>query len=114
MSTYASCRDGRCFRVGCATCNRRRSGEHPAAERFSLPNPEQVETTIPARVAEIVAKHGGIRPAARVLKMTPQYLYRLGTGEKKNASAAVLRKLGLIRVVTYIRASNPSSTKAPR
>ena len=63
-------------------------------------------TTIRQRVAELVARHGGLRPAARALRMTPQYLYRLGNGEKKNASVAMLRKLGLRRVVTYIRSSS--------
>lgn len=52
-------------------------------------------TTVRQRVSELVVQHGGLRPAARALRMTPQYLYRLGNGEKKNASAAMLRKLGL-------------------
>lgn len=59
--------------------------------------------TVAERVAELVKQHGGLRPAARAIKITPQYLYRLGNGEKKNASPAVLRKLGLRRVVAYER-----------
>jgi len=61
--------------------------------------------TLIGRVAELVGKHGGVRPAARVLKMDHGYLHRLLTGEKKEPSAAVLRKLGLRRVVTvtYVR-----------
>lgn len=74
------------------------------SDRWNIPAPVgSVPLTVRARVAELVKQHGGLRPAARVLRMTPQYLYRLGNGEKKNASAKVLRKLGLRRVVYYER-----------
>ena len=63
--------------------------------------PMGYETTIRRRVAELVKKHGGLRAAARAIMLTPQYLYRLGTGEKENPSGEVLRKLGLVRHVTY-------------
>jgi hypothetical protein len=59
------------------------------------------ETTLKRRVADVVRQHGGLRKAARALGMTPQYLWRLGEGEKDNPSDAVLRKLGLKRQVVY-------------
>jgi DNA-binding phage protein len=68
--------------------------------------------TLHAHIKGIVAKHGGLRPAARVLSMTPQYLYRLFNGEKDNPSAKVLRKLGLKRIVLYV--PTESRTKETR
>jgi hypothetical protein len=62
-----------------------------------------VSTTIPLRVQELIGQHGGLRPAARVLGMTPQYLLRLQNGEKDNPSPAILKKLGLKRFVSYVR-----------
>lgn len=50
-----------------------------------------------------IKKHGGIRPAARALKMDPAYLLRLMTGEKTNPGRVTLAKLGLFRVETYQR-----------
>jgi hypothetical protein len=60
-----------------------------------------VETSLRRRIDELVKKHGGFRPAARALKLGPQYLWRLWAGEKDNPSDAVMRKLGVYRVVTY-------------
>lgn len=60
--------------------------------------------TLHAHIKGIVARHGGLRPAARVLGMTAPYLYRLYTGDKDNPSARTLRKLGLKRVVLYVPA----------
>ena len=80
---------------------------------ISTPDMWAGTVTIQKRVSELVEKHGGLRPAARALKMTPQYLYRLGNGEKRNASAAMLRKLGLCRVVTYVRICRTSTRKEP-
>ena len=54
-----------------------------------------------ARIDELVARHGSLRAAARVLQMDHVYLYRLRNGEKENPSDEMLRKLGLRRVVTY-------------
>lgn len=54
-------------------------------------------------IADLVARHGSLRKAGRVVGLTGQYLYRLQTGEKTNPSAAVLKKLGLRRVVSYVR-----------
>lgn len=62
------------------------------------------------RIAHLVAQHGSLRKAGRVVGLTGQYLYRLQSGEKTNPSATVLRKLGLRRVVVYVRltANDPS------
>jgi hypothetical protein len=57
-----------------------------------------------ARIRELEAKHGGLRAAARALDCDAAYLLRLRDGEKRNPSAAMLRKLGLKKVVTYVLA----------
>jgi hypothetical protein len=56
---------------------------------------------IKTAVEALVAKHGGVRPAARVIGVNYAYLSRLRSGDKINPTAAVLRKLGLRKVVTY-------------
>lgn len=57
--------------------------------------------TLRDRIQQLADKHGGIRPAARVLKIDPSYLWRLYSGEKTEPSDAVLKKLRLVKVVTY-------------
>ena len=66
--------------------------------------------TLQERVRELEQQHGGLRAAARAIQIEPSYLCRLGTGEKAQPSEAILRRLGLRRVVTYKRA--PSSRSA--
>ena len=56
------------------------------------------------RIQALVAEHDGLRAAARYLQCDPAYLLRLHDGEKTNPSEAILKKLGLKRVVTYVRA----------
>lgn len=53
------------------------------------------------RLAELEKKHGSMRAAARVLKIDHGYLSRLKDGKKLNPSDAVLKKLGLRRVVQF-------------
>ena len=53
------------------------------------------------RIWELVDRHISMRATARVLKVDHAYLSRLASGEKENPSDALLRKLGLRRVVTY-------------
>ena len=53
------------------------------------------------RIDELAAKHGSLRAAARVLQVDHAYLSRLRSGEKDDPGESVLRKLGLLRVVTY-------------
>lgn len=65
---------------------------------------EQVkEVTIPARIAQLVHKHGGLRVAALALQIDSGYLSRLARGQKTDPSPRVLKKLGLQRIVTYRR-----------
>lgn len=49
----------------------------------------------------IIFKHGGVRAAARAIGVNYAYLSRLQSGEKSNPTPAVLRKLGLRKVVSY-------------
>ena len=53
------------------------------------------------RIEELIARHGSLRAAGRVLQIDPAYLSRLRSGEKNDPSDEVVRKLGLRRVVTY-------------
>lgn len=62
-----------------------------------------LEVNIRERIHEMENQHGGLRAAARVLKCDAAYLMRLKNGEKNNPGAALLRRLGLKRVVTYVR-----------
>lgn len=55
------------------------------------------------RIRELEVQHGGLRAAARVLDCDAAYLLRLRDGEKCNPSTKILRKLGLKKVVTYVR-----------
>jgi hypothetical protein len=55
------------------------------------------------RIQELAKQHGSLRAAARVLEIDHAYLHRLQQGDKTEPSTAVLRKLGLRRVVTYVR-----------
>lgn len=55
------------------------------------------------RVQEVARQHGSLRAAARALTVDHAYLSRLQSGEKTDPSEAVLRKLGLRRLVLYAR-----------
>lgn len=57
------------------------------------------------QIGQLIHRHGSLRAAARVLEISPAYLSRLFSGEKKDPSDAMLRKLRLRRVVTYIAIS---------
>ena len=54
------------------------------------------------RIIELERQHGSLRAAARVLQIDPAYLLRLRDGEKTNPSAAVLRKLKLMKIVAIV------------
>lgn len=60
--------------------------------------------SIREHILELETQHGGLRATARVLRCDAAYLLRLREGEKTNPSDALLRKLGLKKVVTYVRA----------
>ena len=59
--------------------------------------------TLKRRVAELIAKHGTLRAAARAIQVEPSYLSRIERGEKDNPSALTLRRMGLREVVAYER-----------
>lgn len=52
------------------------------------------------RIEEFEKRHGGLRPAARVLQIDPGYLCKLKSGSK-NPSKKILKKLGLRKVIIY-------------
>lgn len=57
--------------------------------------------SIKEAVNALVERHGGVRPAARAVQINYAYLSRLRSGEKTNPTDAVLRKLGLRKIVVY-------------
>lgn len=57
------------------------------------------------RIGNLIHRHGSLRKCAKVLEISPAYLSRLFRGEKDEPSAALLRKMGLKRDVTYSRTS---------
>lgn len=59
--------------------------------------------TLQARIDQLVQQHGSLRAVARVMECSPPYICRLRSGVTKNPGPAVLRKLGLRKVVTYVR-----------
>lgn len=66
--------------------------------------------TIPERVAELIAQHGSLRAASRVLDMDAGYLSRLASGEKDDPGDLFLSRMGLRRVVTYERKQSHDHT----
>ncbi len=71
--------------------------------RYPVINPpnKQEQALIRRKIKEVVKEHGGLRPAARHLKIKSSYLGSLLDGTRKNPGDFYLRKLGLRRV-TYI------------
>jgi AraC-like DNA-binding protein len=69
------------------------------ALRAALEQPEPM--TLAERIDELVAQHGSLRALARVMECSPPYICRLRAGVTANPGPAVLRKLGLRRVVSY-------------
>lgn len=53
------------------------------------------------RVIEIIAHHGGVRAASRVLEVDAGYLSRLANGSKSRPGKPLLKKLGLCEVIGY-------------
>ncbi len=65
------------------------------------PPTRQEQALIRRKIKEVVKAYGGVRPAARHLKMKYSYLAALLDGTRNNPGDSYLRKLGLRRV-TYI------------
>lgn len=68
--------------------------------------------TLKERIDELIAQHGTLRAAARVLEVDAGYLSRLRYGEKDEPGETLLRRMGLRRVVAYERrtVAQPSNT----
>ncbi len=71
--------------------------------RYAVVKPptRQEQALIRRKIREAKKRYGGLRAAARALKIKPSYLASLQTGTRKNPGDYYLRKLGLRRV-TYI------------
>lgn len=54
------------------------------------------------RIKDLQAAHGGLRPLARALGVSPSYLGRLRDGRYDKPSDEILKKLGLERLVLYV------------
>ena len=55
------------------------------------------------RVQQLIDQNDTAHDAATALDISPSYFSRLATGEKTNPSDGILRKLGLRKIVLYIR-----------
>ncbi len=97
--------------VLCSICG---LGRHVACHRPLLSGPNAGEpldhaftvgsVTLSGRVGELVAQHGTLRAAARVIDIDAGYLSRLASGEKVSPGKDFLRRMGLRRVTTYEKA----------
>ena len=70
MSLYSACSDGKCCRVGCATCSRRRRApaksllidwsklKNPGATAYSYPVRDAIESQLPKSIKEAMAMSG--------------------------------------------------------
>lgn len=63
----------------------------------------EASVTIKQRADELIKQHGGVRRAALAIGVDGAYFSRLLSGENKDPSLWVLRKMGIERVVTYRR-----------
>lgn len=59
-------------------------------------------------VKALVDHYGSYRSAADAIDVNYAYLWRLGSGEKTEPSDDVLKKLGLVKQVTYRKPGNGS------
>ena len=69
--------------------------------RFHYFNP----VTLAERVDELVAQHGSLRKAARVLEVDHAHLFGIKKGTK-NPSERLLRRMGLRQHIHYTRLSD--------
>ncbi len=65
------------------------------------PPTRQEQALIRRKIREAMKRYGGLRAAARALRIKPSYLNSLRDGTRNNPGDFYLRKLGLRRV-TYI------------
>lgn len=76
-----------------------------------MPNP------LAGRIDELIQVYGSLRELAAVIQVDVSYLSRLRSGEAKNPSDDVLRKLGLQQCVVYlphrVMSAEPTVTVPP-
>jgi hypothetical protein len=82
----------------CDAC-RKTKGADPAGQ--------EAYVTVPKRLDELIAQHGTLRAAARVIEIDVGYLSRLRSGEKGKPGKDFLRRMGL-------RGLDPALFKRPK
>ena len=65
--------------------------------------PAKSMTSVAQRIQELVELHGTVRDVANHLGVNAIYLQRLANDSKASPSEDVLKKLGLQRIVYYVR-----------
>ena len=60
-----------------------------------------MKTSIPNQITKLCKIYGNVSNLSTVLDIDGTYLHRLHKGDKIEPSEEVLKKLGLIKVVTY-------------
>ncbi len=58
-------------------------------------------TTLKWKINALDLQHGGLRKAARAIKVDPAYLSDLRSGKSSNPSTITLTRLGLKRITYY-------------
>lgn len=58
------------------------------------------------KIEKLIEEEGGVRGAGRLLQVTPQHIMRMRDGEVDKPGERILRRLGLVREVTYRGAKN--------
>ncbi len=77
--------------------------------------PAQAETvTFKQRLDELIEQHGSLRAVGRVLEFDAGYLSRLATGERSEPGDALLRRMGLREVTSYVRAARAAQQTGER
>ena len=59
------------------------------------------QISLSERITKLVKKHGSLRAVANITKVDVGYLSRLRNGDKTNPTKITLRRLGLVRVMSY-------------
>ncbi len=60
-----------------------------------------MQTSIPNQITKLCKIYGNVSKLSAALDIDRTYLHRLHKGDKIEPSEEVLKKLGLIKVVTY-------------
>lgn len=65
--------------------------------------PTKSMTSVAQRIQELAEVHGSVKDVANYLGVNGVYLQRLANDSKTSPSEDVLKKLGLQRIVSYVR-----------